>query len=75
MTTTATATAEFIITACVDHGTKATFDLNSARVYVELALADASTEHYVDHDGFASWACCPKMVVDPQGLFDPDSWY
>lgn len=74
----------FIITECVDHGTKETETHESFTRYVELvAHCEADLAYERDtHDGEGShvawheaeghdcWVCCRHMVIDPQGCLD-----
>jgi hypothetical protein len=58
----------FVVTACLDHGTKVAGDYTSARVYVGCARDEEGGGHTVP--GFDSWVCCARMVIDPRGIFD-----
>lgn len=65
--------AEYLITECPDHGTKATKDMASAVTYIQLAIgcrqdkAFNESVHLNEHavDGVMCWECCNLMVIDP----------
>lgn len=74
--------AEFLVTACPDHGDKIATDLTSARVYAQAALDDdhgwifdadeevamLTPAHAVWHhtNGTEPWRCCYHMEIDPK---------
>ena len=68
----------FLVTDCDDHGSKSTAEQHSALIYVTLATIErdalnaAPVAHMAEHaaDGTECWVCCPRMGIDPHGVFD-----